>query len=298
MFWADSKVVLGYIANDSKRFHVFVANRVQQIRDQTEPNQWQYVRTDENPADHASRGLSVQELLDQSMWLKGPDFLWKYEIPTMDHENRPQLIPNDLEVKKVRSLASHVQELPSNTILGRLERFSDWYRAKRAIAACLNLKAKMVSKTQTRQLSDPTSLAPLMPNHLLTMKSSVVLQPPGQFEGADKYSRKSSRWRNEYLRNLQAHPKWTRHRRDMKEGDIVIVKDENMSRNQWQLARVHETYPSEDGHVRKVKLAMASRSLNAKGKQTYPTTYLDRPIQKLVLLVEGLEDKGFPDKEP
>ena len=152
VFWTDSKVVLGYIANDSKRFHVFVANRVQQIRDQTEPNQWLYVRTDKNPADHASRGLSVQELLDQSMWLKGPDFLWKYEIPTMDHENMPQLIPNDPEVKKVRSLASHVQERPSDTILGRLERFSDWYRAKRAIAACLKLKAKMVSKTQTRQL--------------------------------------------------------------------------------------------------------------------------------------------------
>ena len=102
----------------------------------------------------------------------------------------------------------------------------------------------------------------------------------------------------EYLKDLQVRPKWTRHRRDIKEGDIVIDKHENLSRNQLQLARVHETYPSEDGHVRKVKLAMASRSLNAKGKQTCPTAYLDRPIQKLVLLVEGLEDKGIPDKEP
>ena len=40
IFWTDSKVVLGYIKNDSKRFHVFVANRVQQIRDQTSPSQW------------------------------------------------------------------------------------------------------------------------------------------------------------------------------------------------------------------------------------------------------------------
>ena len=78
--------------------------------------------------------------------------VFKYEIPTMDHENMPQLIPNDPEVKRVRSLASHVQEFPSDTILGRLESFSDWYRAKRAIAACLKLKAKMVSKAQTRQL--------------------------------------------------------------------------------------------------------------------------------------------------
>ena len=27
-FWTDSKVVLGYINNDARRFHVFVANRV------------------------------------------------------------------------------------------------------------------------------------------------------------------------------------------------------------------------------------------------------------------------------
>jgi len=36
--WTDSRVVLGYISNEAKRFHVYVANRVQQIRDVTDPN--------------------------------------------------------------------------------------------------------------------------------------------------------------------------------------------------------------------------------------------------------------------
>ena len=31
-FWSDSKVVLGYINNDAKRFHTFVANGVQIIQ--------------------------------------------------------------------------------------------------------------------------------------------------------------------------------------------------------------------------------------------------------------------------
>ena len=31
-FWTDSKVVLGYINNDAKRFHTFVANRDNQIQ--------------------------------------------------------------------------------------------------------------------------------------------------------------------------------------------------------------------------------------------------------------------------
>ena len=33
VFWTYSKVVIGYISNDARRFHTFVANRVQQIRD-------------------------------------------------------------------------------------------------------------------------------------------------------------------------------------------------------------------------------------------------------------------------
>ena len=28
-FWTDSKIVLGYVTNDARRFHVYVANRVQ-----------------------------------------------------------------------------------------------------------------------------------------------------------------------------------------------------------------------------------------------------------------------------
>ena len=59
-FWTDSRVVLGYITNDSRKFKVFVANRVQQIKDYTKPDQWRYVEGKVNPADVASRGLSAE----------------------------------------------------------------------------------------------------------------------------------------------------------------------------------------------------------------------------------------------
>lgn len=45
-FWTDSQVVLGYIKNEARRFHVFVANCVQKIRDTTDPRQWFYIETD------------------------------------------------------------------------------------------------------------------------------------------------------------------------------------------------------------------------------------------------------------
>jgi len=46
-------------------------------------------------------------------------------------------------------------------------------------------------------ITDPPSLTP---NHVLTMKTKLVLQPPGTFQSPDKYSRK--RWRRlQYLAN-------------------------------------------------------------------------------------------------
>ena len=41
-----------------------VANRVQQIRDNSSPDQWKYIESNQNPADESSRGVSPQDLVD------------------------------------------------------------------------------------------------------------------------------------------------------------------------------------------------------------------------------------------
>ena len=75
-YYTDSKVVLGYIANESRRFYVYVANRVQIIRSLSTPEQWRYVESEHNPADLATRGLTPSKIMETS-WLTGPDFLRK-----------------------------------------------------------------------------------------------------------------------------------------------------------------------------------------------------------------------------
>ncbi|XP_041850911.1 uncharacterized protein LOC121646099 isoform X2 [Melanotaenia boesemani] len=45
-FWTDSKVVLGYINNESRRFHTFVSNRIQKIHLSSNSQQWRYVPSD------------------------------------------------------------------------------------------------------------------------------------------------------------------------------------------------------------------------------------------------------------
>ena len=118
-------------------------------------------------------------------------------------------------------------------------------------------------------MSSPDSAEPLTPNHLLTM-SKVLMPPPGVFIREDIYLRKRwrrvqhlanvfrERWRKEFLQTLQLRrKKWVKSLRNMLVGEIVVIKDDNASRNMWKLARVEDVFTSEDGLVRKVKLARA-----------------------------------------
>jgi len=61
-FWPDFTCVLQYIRNQSKRFHTFVANRLSVIHENSAPYQWRHIRSEYNPADKATRGLTVDEM--------------------------------------------------------------------------------------------------------------------------------------------------------------------------------------------------------------------------------------------
>lgn len=612
-FWTDSKVVLGYINNDARRFHVFVANRIQRIKNSTESSQWRYVASEENPADHTSRGLRAKELIE-SNWFTGPDFLWCDELPSADIKVG-EIVADDTEVQKAFVGKTTTTD---DSLLGRFQKFSSWMMLVKAIArlkrsvrelkgltprtneatsledrkeaeltiigiaqretlskeihslqhkketgkdkasrlyrlnpyldqqgilrvggrlehaalhphikhpailpkgihisnlliqhyhqrvqhqgrgitmnelrsngiwilgcnqavssyiykcvkcrklrrcteeqrmadlprermeatppftycgmdcfgpfyikegrkelkrygllfTCLcsravhielldnmttdafinalrtfialrgnvrqlrsdqgtnfvgakreffeavkemaqerlkGLGCEFVMNTPsashmggtwerhirtirsvltsildqssrrldssslrtylyevmaiinsrpltTHLLNDPAGPQPLTPNHILTMKSSMVLVPPGRFMKEDLYLKKRwrrvqylaeefwSRWKKEYLLNLQQRQKWHKTQRNVKINDIVILKDENTPRSEWKLAKVTDVFPSEDGHVRKIQLLISDSALDDTGKRVTKPTYLERPIHKIVTLLEA-----------
>ena len=149
----------------------------------------------------------------------------------------------------------------------------------------------------TDALQDPDAPVPLTPNHLLTMKSKLILPPPGNFQDADKYSRKRwrrvqhlanelwCRWKKEFLLSLQQRQKWKQPKRNLGKDDVVIVQDDNLPRNSWRLARVSSINKSEDGHVRTVQVVLGDATLSHEGRRTAPVKCLDRPVHKLILLL-------------
>ncbi len=153
----------------------------------------------------------------------------------------------------------------------------------------------------TDSLNDPNSLEPLTPNHLVTMKTSTPLPPPGQFVKEDLYARKRwrqvqylleqfwSRWKREYLQNIMVRQRWHKPKRNMQIGDIVMDKDEMQPRSQWKLGRILDTVKDTDGLVRKVKIGFADRNLTKRGQRVNKMSVVERPVHKLVLLLVDCE---------
>lgn len=60
VFWTDSLKVLQCINNETRRFHRFVATRLDEIHEHITPDQWHHVPGILDPADDGSRGLLIE----------------------------------------------------------------------------------------------------------------------------------------------------------------------------------------------------------------------------------------------
>ena len=91
------------------------------------------------------------------------------------------------------------------------------------------------------------------------------------------------RWRSEYLSQINRRSKWTDSTENISCNDIVLIVDENLPRSSWRLARVIETYASKDN----LGLKVATKQQDNKGHWNITTSFLVRPISKLILLLKG-----------
>lgn len=84
------------------------------------------------------------------------------------------------------------------------------------------------------------------------------------------------RWNKEYLHTLQTRRKWKDSVPNLKHGDIVLLRDKTVSRNECLTGTIVNPLPSQDGRVRKAEVRVA--------KNGSTSTYT-RPISEMVLLL-------------
>ncbi|XP_075161640.1 uncharacterized protein LOC142234394 [Haematobia irritans] len=125
--WTDSTIVRSWLRKTPSTWSTFVANRVCRIQENTGGQNWYHVRSEDNPADLGSRGVSPAELAVSSLWWHGPEWLCSDSSQWDINDFTP--LETDVEVRAVRTHASFFTNYEDI-----LERFSSLDRALRVIA--------------------------------------------------------------------------------------------------------------------------------------------------------------------
>jgi hypothetical protein len=141
--WSDSTITLAWIRGSSKRWKMFVANRVEEIRRVIGPKNWHKVDTKENPADILSRGSTASELLEAELWWKGPTWLTSNKTLTQESEEIPET--NEEEVKT--KITVHTTTIKEDIC----ERFSNLERMRRVLSYCRRFADKCRKKKDNGQ---------------------------------------------------------------------------------------------------------------------------------------------------
>ena len=112
---------------------------------------------------------------------------------------------------------------------------------------------------------DPLSGGPITPLHLLGGRCTINI-PMVNMDSSPKLTKRLKfieettqefwkKWFHQVFEQLVPSYKWKTEHRNVQVGDIVLLRESNQLRGEYKLAKVTEANPSEDGKVRRIKLA-------------------------------------------
>ena len=213
-----------------------------------------------------SLALLNQERITSELAQEG--ITWYFNLPSAPHMGGifESMVK---QVKRAMKTIINNQVLPEETLYTVL----------------VETEAIVNSRPLTPVSDDPNDYEALTPNHFLIRRASPN-SPPGLFEEREIHSRKRwrmaqaladmiwRRWCKEYSPTLAVRSKWNKEQRNLKEGDLILVKSDDTQRSHWPLGRILKTSPGSDGRVRMAEVKT-------------PSGTLMRPAAKLCLLEES-----------
>lgn len=153
------------------------------------------------------------------------------------------------------------------------------------------IEAILNSRPLTPLSSDPNDLQPLTPGHFLIGSAlncinEDVVPPLSKWKEWTKLRKLKNlfwtRWKKEYLGELQSRVKWNKVQPNIEVGALVTLKEDNIPPLKWQMGRIVSVTPDKDGRIRVVQV------------RTHTGVY-KRAIHELCLLpVETSSDVEHP----
>ncbi|XP_055615009.1 uncharacterized protein LOC129761315 [Toxorhynchites rutilus septentrionalis] len=139
VLWSGSTIVLAWMRKPLDQLQQFVRNRIAEIRKFTAECQWNYIRSQSNPADIVTRGQLPEALSQNYLWWNGPKFLEGPDYPVDEIAHVPdQLLPeltvvvatSTLNIEPLSFLHKHNNFRKLQRIMSYIIRFVDNCRQK------------------------------------------------------------------------------------------------------------------------------------------------------------------------
>lgn len=202
---------------------------------------------------------AAKELLEQH------SIVWHFNPPASPHFG-------GLWEAGVKSVKYHLRRVIGKAVFT----YEEYATLLSQVEACLN------SRPLCPTANSLEDLEVLTPGHFLIGQPLNAIPEPNLTDDCPTLSRRWkhiqymtqqfwNKWSKDYLNNLQQRRKWYHKTPNLKIGDIVILKEDNVSPTSWPLARITEIFPGKDGLTRVVEVRTA-------------TTTLKRPIAKICQL--------------
>lgn len=178
------------------------------------------------------------------------------------------------------------------------------------IEACMNARPLFA------QSDDPMDTNPITPAHLVIGRSTLQRPLTENLMQTEEnrltlwglqqrlYQQFWHSWRHDYIAAMQLRNKWYKIQYNLKESDMVLLQDENSPPSKWPVGRIVSVQKSADQLVRSAEVRIPVMKKDKDGKMKVDTTILNRPIQKLCILLPddvsptpmpiGIQD-GMPD---
>ena len=189
-------------------------------------------------------------------------FQWSWNVPRASHQN-------GIVESLIKSVRRALDAMSKNQALTE-----EQWRTYLAEVTCL-INQRPLYPSSNGIWESP----PITPNDLLIGNHFPPPMPEVESKVNPRHLMRSTEkrvqefwncWMKYFAPNLLPRNKWFRKRENLRKGDLVL-EIEPTPRRTWKMGLVLETYPGEDGLVRKAKIKTA-------------TSVYDRPIHKLRLI--------------
>ncbi|XP_053960640.1 uncharacterized protein LOC128864903 [Anastrepha ludens] len=162
--WSDSRIVLCWLRKPPTTLKPYISNRVRHIQELTSPDRWHYVRSAQNPADCASRGIRASELVEHQLWWQGPKWLMDKQLPISFgielKDDELDIVRGEQRVSSFVATTAHASILTTRRLDGQIiplsERFSSLQKLLRTVA--IVLRWLPVRRHLRRLIVNPTEM--------------------------------------------------------------------------------------------------------------------------------------------